>query len=61
LVGQVQLLPSTLLTGDSFGKLRYWNLADYSEIHKIDAHDNSVTSVGNIWIVDCEWGIGWKV
>ena len=45
LVGQVQLLPSTLVTGDSGGKLRHWNLADIVEIYQIHAHDSSVTSV----------------
>jgi len=45
LVGQLQLLPSTLVTGDSTGKIRVWSLVDYSERYSIAAHGNSVTSL----------------
>lgn len=44
LVGQLQLLPNTLLTGDSGGELRVWSMEDYTELRRVDAHRNSVTS-----------------
>ena len=45
LVGQVQLLSDTLLTGDSGGELRIWSMRDFTELRKMHAHDNSVTSM----------------
>ena len=36
---------STLVTGGSDGSVRVWSLASYSPIHRLAAHDNSVTSL----------------
>ena len=44
-MGQIQLLPSVILTGDSNGSIRIWSTEDYSELRKIDAHKNSVTGM----------------
>lgn len=34
-----------LVTGGSDGSVRVWSLADYQAIHRLAAHDNSVTSL----------------
>ena len=34
-----------LVTGGSDGSVRVWSLADYQPIHRLAAHDNSVTSL----------------
>jgi F-box and WD-40 domain protein CDC4 len=47
LVSQLQFLPDTLLTGDSGGALRIWSMKDYAELRRMDAHENSVTSMQN--------------
>lgn len=36
---------STLVTGGSDGSVRVWSLASYAPIHRLAAHDNSVTSL----------------
>ena len=36
---------STLVTGGSDGSVRVWSLSTYSPIHRLAAHDNSVTSL----------------
>lgn len=36
---------STLVTGGSDGSVRVWSLDTYSPIHRLAAHDNSVTSL----------------
>ena len=36
---------STLVTGGSDGSVRCWSLDTYSPIHRLAAHDNSVTSL----------------
>lgn len=36
---------STLVTGGSDGSVRVWSLASYATIHRLAAHDNSVTSL----------------
>ena len=36
---------STLVTGGSDGSVRVWSLKSYSPIHRLAAHDNSVTSL----------------
>ena len=35
----------TLVTGGSDGSVRVWSLKSYSPIHRLAAHDNSVTSL----------------
>ena len=35
----------TLVTGGSDGSVRVWSLTEYSAIHRLAAHDNSVTSL----------------
>ena len=34
-----------LVTGGSDGSVRVWSLTDYQAIHRLAAHDNSVTSL----------------
>lgn len=34
-----------LVTGGSDGSVRVWSLSDYQAIHRLAAHDNSVTSL----------------
>lgn len=34
-----------LVTGGSDGSVRVWSLSDYQPIHRLAAHDNSVTSL----------------
>lgn len=36
---------NTLVTGGSDGSVRVWSLLSYSPIHRLAAHDNSVTSL----------------
>lgn len=36
---------NTLVTGGSDGSVRVWSLISYSPIHRLAAHDNSVTSL----------------
>ena len=36
---------STLVTGGSDGSVRVWSLKSYTPIHRLAAHDNSVTSL----------------
>ncbi|KAI4130219.1 MAG: hypothetical protein LQ338_001834 [Usnochroma carphineum] len=36
---------STLVTGGSDGSVRVWSLTTYNPIHRLAAHDNSVTSL----------------
>ena len=36
---------STLVTGGSDGSVRVWSLVNYTAIHRLAAHDNSVTSL----------------
>ena len=36
---------NTLVTGGSDGSVRVWSLLTYSPIHRLAAHDNSVTSL----------------
>ena len=36
---------STLVTGGSDGSVRVWSLHSYTPIHRLAAHDNSVTSL----------------
>lgn len=36
---------STLVTGGSDGSVRVWSLSSYTPIHRLAAHDNSVTSL----------------
>jgi len=36
---------TTLVTGGSDGSVRVWSLTTYSPIHRLAAHDNSVTSL----------------
>ena len=36
---------STLVTGGSDGSVRVWSLESYTPIHRLAAHDNSVTSL----------------
>ena len=36
---------STLVTGGSDGSVRVWSLETYTPIHRLAAHDNSVTSL----------------
>ena len=36
---------STLVTGGSDGSVRVWSLVSFSPIHRLAAHDNSVTSL----------------
>ncbi len=36
---------STLVTGGSDGSVRVWSLSTYAPIHRLAAHDNSVTSL----------------
>lgn len=45
LVGQLQLLSDTLITGDSGGDLRIWSMKDFTERRRIHAQENSVTSM----------------
>jgi len=44
-VGQIQLRNSQLVTGGSDGSVRVWSLETYQPIHRLAAHDNSVTSL----------------
>ena len=37
--------PTTLVTGGSDGSVRVWSLETFSPIHRLAAHDNSVTSL----------------
>jgi WD40 repeat protein len=45
LVGQLQLRGNTLVTGGSDGSVRVWSLEKMCPIHRLAAHDNSVTSL----------------
>lgn len=45
LVCQLQLSPTTLVTGGSDGRVMVFNLANYSLVHRIAAHDSSVSAV----------------
>lgn len=36
---------NTLVTGGSDGSVRVWSLSDYKTVHRLAAHDNSVTSL----------------
>lgn len=45
LVGQLQMRGSILVTGGSDGSVRVWSLDNYTAIHRLAAHDNSVTSL----------------
>jgi F-box and WD-40 domain protein CDC4 len=45
LVGQLQMRGDTLVTGGSDGSVRVWSLTSMSPIHRLAAHDNSVTSL----------------
>ncbi|KAI4197445.1 MAG: hypothetical protein LQ348_002164 [Seirophora lacunosa] len=42
---QLQMRESTLVTGGSDGSVRVWSLNSYNPIHRLAAHDNSVTSL----------------
>jgi F-box and WD-40 domain protein CDC4 len=44
-VGQLQMRDDILVTGGSDGSVRVWSLATYQAIHRLAAHDNSVTSL----------------
>ena len=44
-MGQLQLRDQTLVTGGSDGSVRVWSLASHAPIHRLAAHDNSVTSL----------------
>lgn len=44
-MGQLQLRGDTLVTGGSDGSVRVWSLKTFSPIHRLAAHDNSVTSL----------------
>lgn len=41
----MQLRGDTLVTGGSDGSVRVWSLQTYTPIHRLAAHDNSVTSL----------------
>ena len=41
----MQLRGDTLVTGGSDGSVRVWSLQSYTPIHRLAAHDNSVTSL----------------
>ncbi|CAE6479001.1 unnamed protein product [Rhizoctonia solani] len=43
LVGQIQLLGNTLVTGGSDGRVIVYDTATLEAVHRISAHDNSVT------------------
>jgi F-box and WD-40 domain protein CDC4 len=43
LVGQLQLLDNTLVTGGSDGRVIVFSLKTYECLHRLCAHDNSVT------------------
>jgi F-box and WD-40 domain protein CDC4 len=45
LVGQLQMRDDTLVTGGSDGSVRVWSLTKMAPIHRLAAHDNSVTSL----------------
>lgn len=44
-MGQLQMRGDTLVTGGSDGSVRVWSLQKMSPIHRLAAHDNSVTSL----------------
>lgn len=44
-MGQLQLRGNTLVTGGSDGSVRVWSLEKMCPIHRLAAHDNSVTSL----------------
>lgn len=44
-MGQLQLRGDTLVTGGSDGSVRVWSLETMSAVHRLAAHDNSVTSL----------------
>ena len=45
MVGQLQLRNDTLVTGGSDGSVRVWSLQTFAPVHRLAAHDNSVTSL----------------
>lgn len=45
LVGQLHMRGDTLVTGGSDGSVRVWSLERMCPIHRLAAHDNSVTSL----------------
>lgn len=45
MVGQLQMRGDTLVTGGSDGSVRVWSLERLVPIHRLAAHDNSVTSL----------------
>ena len=44
-MSQLQILGSTLISGDAGGVVRVWSLEDFTELRKIRAQENSVTSM----------------
>lgn len=44
-MGQLQLRHNQLVTGGSDGSVRVWSLQTYTAVHRLAAHDNSVTSL----------------
>lgn len=44
-MGQLQMRGDTLVTGGSDGSVRVWSLEKMCPIHRLAAHDNSVTSL----------------
>jgi WD40 repeat protein len=45
LVSRIQLLPSTVLTGDAGSFLRLWSTETYKEIWSVEAGQNSITGL----------------
>ena len=44
-MGQLQIRGNTLVTGGSDGSVRVWSLETQTPVHRLAAHDNSVTSL----------------